>query len=452
LGVEYVGICNFVFGTINYFLLFATMGISILGVREIANCKNDIIKLNQVFSSLLFLNVISSVVVLLIYLISITLIPQFYAYRNLLWIGSLQILLTTFLIEWFYKGIENFRYILVRNIGVKVVYVLLLFILVKNNDDYILYFILTIISLIVNVFFNWFYKNKYVHITTKGIITTMKKLISPFFILGLYTILAAMYTSFNVIYLGFACDPIEVGYYVTATKLFGIVLSFFTAFTSVIMPQISNLLNTNDWNSINKINYKSFEILYPLSIFIVLYCEMFTPEIVLLIAGHGYEGAIIPMRLVIPIILVFSSEQIINSHVLVPMRNEKGILMGALTGAIIGILLNIFLVGKYKSSGSSIVWLVSTFCAFLSSYYFSYKMIGNIIPYRLFIRNLFYFVPLVIIYIIISQFSFKYYTILFVAGFIGIVYILAVQCFLLKNKTFIQALPYPIRHLLTSRH
>ena len=41
LGVEYVGLVNFVDNTVNYFLLFATMGMSILGIREIAAVKND---------------------------------------------------------------------------------------------------------------------------------------------------------------------------------------------------------------------------------------------------------------------------------------------------------------------------------------------------------------------------------------------------------------------------
>ena len=32
--MEYVGLVNFVDNTVNYFLLFATMGMSILGIRE----------------------------------------------------------------------------------------------------------------------------------------------------------------------------------------------------------------------------------------------------------------------------------------------------------------------------------------------------------------------------------------------------------------------------------
>ena len=36
LGVNNIGICNFVDSIINYFILFSMMGISIVGIREIA--------------------------------------------------------------------------------------------------------------------------------------------------------------------------------------------------------------------------------------------------------------------------------------------------------------------------------------------------------------------------------------------------------------------------------
>lgn len=49
LGVDGIGLVSFVDNTVNYFLLFATMGISLIGVREIATVLNDRGKCNQIF-------------------------------------------------------------------------------------------------------------------------------------------------------------------------------------------------------------------------------------------------------------------------------------------------------------------------------------------------------------------------------------------------------------------
>ncbi len=47
LGVTNIGICNFVQSIVQYFSLFAMLGISTLGVREIAKCNGDKEKLNN---------------------------------------------------------------------------------------------------------------------------------------------------------------------------------------------------------------------------------------------------------------------------------------------------------------------------------------------------------------------------------------------------------------------
>ena len=48
LGVERLGLVNFVDNTVSYFLLFATMGIGVLGVREIASVRDNLDKRNRV--------------------------------------------------------------------------------------------------------------------------------------------------------------------------------------------------------------------------------------------------------------------------------------------------------------------------------------------------------------------------------------------------------------------
>jgi Membrane protein involved in the export of O-antigen and teichoic acid len=60
LGVSNIGICNFVDSIVNYFILFSMMGISIVGVREIAAVREDREARNRVFSNLIALNGLTS--------------------------------------------------------------------------------------------------------------------------------------------------------------------------------------------------------------------------------------------------------------------------------------------------------------------------------------------------------------------------------------------------------
>ena len=55
LGVTNVGVFNFIDSVVNYFVVFSMMGLSTLGVREIAAVRTDKEKLDKVFSSLITL-------------------------------------------------------------------------------------------------------------------------------------------------------------------------------------------------------------------------------------------------------------------------------------------------------------------------------------------------------------------------------------------------------------
>lgn len=111
-----MGVCNFIDSIINYFILFSMMGISTIGIREIARSKGDNFSLSKTFSSLLILNIVSTIVVLIGLLITIYLVPELHKYREMMYIGALKLVFNCLLVEWFYKGLENFKFITQRTI------------------------------------------------------------------------------------------------------------------------------------------------------------------------------------------------------------------------------------------------------------------------------------------------------------------------------------------------
>ena len=162
LGVDKIGLVGFVDNTVNYFLLFATMGVSFIGVREIAATKNNEVECNKTFSSILGMNIGFTVVALIIYFSCIQLIPHLKQYEELFYLGSAKILFTVFLVEWFFSGIEDFRYITMRSLLVKLLYVIMVFVLVRGQEDYKLYFALTVAVVVINAIVNIVYVRKQV--------------------------------------------------------------------------------------------------------------------------------------------------------------------------------------------------------------------------------------------------------------------------------------------------
>lgn len=249
LGVNNIGICNFVDSIIQYFVIFSMMGVTTIGIREVAKYKDNRDGLSKVFSTLVSINLVFTFLSIVVLIICCFYIPKLQSYSQLVYVGIGRIIAGALLVEWLYTGLENFKYVTVRSLIVRVLYVLLVFLLVKDENDYILYFSLNVLSYVVNAALNWAYSRNYVTFSIKSI--DVKKYIGPYIILGIYLILTNLYSTFNVMYLGFVSNDTEVGYYTTATKLYSIIMAVFTAFTSVMMPRMSSLVANNQMEDFN---------------------------------------------------------------------------------------------------------------------------------------------------------------------------------------------------------
>ena len=392
LGVANIGLCNFIDGIINYFILFSMMGINVVGIREVAKEKGDRTKLSNCFQDISRLNLLATSIVLIILIALMFTVPRLEAHRDLMWIGVFKLLANVFLIEWFYKGMEEFRFITFRSIIIKTICLIGIFIFVNDESDYREYYFFMCAMYAINAFFNWGYLRRFISFSFfKGDISRYSKTI---LIMGSYSILTSMYTTFNIAFLGLVSSDTEVGYYTTAVKLYSIIMALYSAFTGVMLPRMSALVAENRIGDFNNLLAKSNKILFKFTLPLIVYTIIFSPEIIQIISGTGYEGAVCPMRLVMPLMLIIGYEQIIIVQILMPLKKDKYILINSIIGAFTGIILNLLLVPSMKSVGSAIVWGTSEIIVMISAQFFVYKLIKKGIPLRLFIRESFYVFPL----------------------------------------------------------
>ena len=163
LGLSNIGIVNFVDNLVNYFVFLSMMGITTVGVREIAAARSDQHKLSSTFMSLFSLTIITTLIAIAALWIAMYTVPKLAPFRDLLYVGIVKLVFNLFLIEWFFMGMENFKYITKRSILVKCVYVLSVFLFVKEPSDYKLYYILSVAMVTVNALINIVYSRKFVN-------------------------------------------------------------------------------------------------------------------------------------------------------------------------------------------------------------------------------------------------------------------------------------------------
>ena len=439
IGVENIGICNFVDSIISYFTLFSMMGISTCGIREIAANRHDKEKLSHTYSSLITLNAITTCLALILLYISIFAIPQLRSHYDLLIIGSCKLLCNLLMAEWLFKGLEDFPYITKRVLIIKCIYVVSIFVFIHSASDYKIYYTIIVLSVVFNALFNQVYARKFVRFSLKNI--QIKKYVKTFIIIGVYSIITSMYTSFNTTWLGIATDTTQVGYYSTAIKLHLIIIGIFTAFTNVMLPRMTSLIAENKEDEFKKKIKQSVEALFVFCFPTVVYAIIFGPLVLHLLTGDGYEGSYLPFRIIVPLLFICGYEQILVLQILMPLKKDKQVLINSIVGALVGIILNVTLVPLLGAIGSSIVWVSSEMAVFLLSLYWVSKTTKMSFPYKNFAKNTICYFPLFFIFVLIYRYvDLSEFFKLMLSFTLLAIYVILIQRYCLKNELVIQSL------------
>ena len=439
LGVTGIGICNFVDNIVNWFIVFSTMGISVLGVREIAAVRSGGKERNEAFSGLLALNGLTTLAAAVVLAAAIFVVPSLAAYRKLLFLGVAKLVAHSLSLEWYFRGIEEFKYITDRSIAIKTLYVAAVFLFIRKPEDYGIYYLLLTLTVVANTFVNVLYARHTVTVSTKGL--DLKRFAGPYFLLGLNFVLTSMYSSFNVIYLGFVQGAEQVGYYTTATKILTITTALISAFATVMLPRMSAVLTEGKMDEFRTYVGKAFNILFLVGIPAVFLMQTEALDIVRVISGAGYEGAIRPMRIVAPMILVAGMDQILIMQILMPMKSDRRIFINSSIGAAVGILLNLLLIGWMGATGSAIVWLCAELAVCIAACLAVFGKDGIVFPGKRVLRMLLFYLPLFPILAMTSSLDIeKSYFRLALSGSITACYFIVAACFVFKDPVVLETI------------
>lgn len=365
LGVERIGMIDTADNLIDYCILFSMMGMSTLGIREIARSRNNPQRLEQAFSSLFFLNAATTFLAFCLLWLAYACIPQLQGKGDLLRIGSVKLVFNLFWIEWLFRGLERFRYITLRSVAVRAAFVVSVFCLVKTQADYLLYYLLFVGIVVANALCNWWHRH---HIVTfKPSSIRLKPYLYPYAMLGLFAILSAIYTKLSVPLLSITCGDTEAGYYSTATRLYQVIIALIISLNSVLIPRMSVLVEEGKMDQVRQLSQKALRLLFGLGIPLILLIELLAPWLISVFAGKGFEGAVMPLRIVILQVLVIGCEQVIILQLLIPLRQDLAIVKSALLGVVVWTVLSLLLVPNFGAVGSAITWVAAESATLLSA-------------------------------------------------------------------------------------
>lgn len=397
LGVENIGRVEYVNSIITYFILFSALGIPMYGIREVAKYRNNLELKSKFVIELLIILLITSLISFLILFCFVINIGSLKDLKPLIVIMSSMIFLSNIGVEWFYQGIEDQKFITIRFFIVKISTLILLFICVKNTDDYLVYGAILVLSTVGGNIFNFFNLKNHITLTNIKIKDlNFKTHLKPILTVFVASISVSIYIQLDNLLLGSIAGSKSVGYYTLANKLVRYVIILITTVGNVMLPRLSYLISTDraQYNIyIRKVLNYFLIIALPFTVIFFLLAKDF----IILMGGKEFLPSVLAMQILSPIIIIVSLAYFIGYLILYPQGKELIYTIAVSLSAVFSIVSNFFLIPKYGHTGVAFIAVLSELIGVIIMIIFYYK---ELILMKLLNKNLLYLLFSTIIMIV----------------------------------------------------
>lgn len=359
LGAAGIGTFSYTYSIEYYFSMFAVLGTTAYGAREIARLRDDPEAMSHLFWEIWLMALTTSTISILGWGIVVLNGGTHQLYYSIL---TFYLLGAMFDISWFYTGLERFTVIVLRNILLKLVEIALVFLLVKKVEHLYLYFLIMAGGTFLGNASLWI-----------GMGKNLKKInwktLHPFrhfknmMVYFLPTIATSIYSVFGKTLIGaITKSEVENGFYEQATKIIDIVKAIaIVSLNTVLGPRNSYLHKQGRLKQIRTNLHTSLDFILLMSIGAVCgiagVADLFVPWFF----GEGYDAVANLLRAMSPMLVIIAVSYTIGSQYYEPVGLRLKSARYLMVGAGCSIVLNIILIPFLQSLGAAIGFLIAEF-------------------------------------------------------------------------------------------
>lgn len=357
LGADGIGIYSFTNSIATFFTMFATIGIWVYGTREIARVRDNKVELSRLFWEIEITIIAFTTASVLIWLIWIFYAPD---YNIIYLILTITLFNTIADISWFFAGIEQFKYIILRNSLVKIAGIVLIFVLIKEKSDLALFVFLMASTTLIGSICMWIYIPQIIQRTDWKTIH-LKKHFKESFIYFIPALATSTYTIFNKILLNILGGDIrENGYYEQATKIILMAQTLtYVALNNVMTSRLSYLFMGNKKEEIQDRIDKSLHYILFMGMGMTFGLIAISPTFIPWFFGSEFTDAIPIMQLFCPLIFISSISNCLDYHYYTPAGLKKKCAKYLVVGAIVNIISNLMLTPQLGAKGTVASFLLT---------------------------------------------------------------------------------------------
>lgn len=357
LGIENYGVVITAQVLASYASKIIDFGSNGVCAKHVSVNRNDKLKLSEIVSSVLSIRFILWLFCLIIYVVIVLLVPIYRTYITLFLLSYLLTINDVLFPQYFFQGIERMKYISIINITVKLLFILLIFLLVKDESDmnfvpllyavgyamagiismYIIYAKIGLKLYVPHLNVMIFYAKDSLPIFATDMICTIKDKLS-YFIIGSY------------------CGMSDVVIYDLGLKINGLLVRPLQIISTVLFPRFAKSRNTN-------ILTKVALVVILLTILIVILTNIFMPCLVKIFIDDPID--LMPLRLFSLAPLFLSVSSFLGFNFFVAFGYNKYLLYSIIITTIVYIL-TLLLMLVTNNLGSIYSFIILSLVAYLA--------------------------------------------------------------------------------------
>ena len=266
--------------------------------------------------------------------------------------------------EWLFKALEQYSYITTRSLVFKIIALVSMFLIVHDQDDYILYAGISVVSAAGSNIMNLTQLSKHIELKPVGGYKIARH-IKSVFILFAYVCATMIYTNIDSVMLGFMTTDADVGYYSVAVKIKCILVSVVTSLSAVLIPRVSYYYENGMIETFWKMAEKAMRVILLITMPTTVFFMIFAKNGIFFLSGEAYANSVMPMIVIMPTLIFIGLTSVTSLQILVPTKRENVVLFTSIVAALVDIVINALLIPSMKSTGAAIGTLIAEFLVFI---------------------------------------------------------------------------------------
>lgn len=283
LGVSNYGVVFMVYSVMQLLFVLNDYGFNLSATKEVSNHRLDIKKVNEIFSSIISIKIVLLLITFLLLAILGFTVPIISEHREAYFLGFGMVIGQTFTPVWLFQGMERMKYITIVNLVSKLTFTVLIFIVIKESEDYtfvpLLYSVGFVIAGVVSIYLakkefgvyfstpKWFQIKEQLNNSTQYFLSRAS---------------IAAYTSGNNFIVGIFLGEYYAGIFGVAEKLYMAMILVYTPLSDAIYPFMVKKRNIELFKKI-------FIGVILVNLAVITFTYFFSGEIVNIIFGDGYS-------------------------------------------------------------------------------------------------------------------------------------------------------------------